>query len=337
MINLIKKFFAISWAEVAPLIIQSKKVSKRSYLDLIRDLVACQRQWYSWSDYFAFDFANNQSEDYRQSFISVGRHYPIIAQYCKSTSSDVSFFNDKGSFHKHFKQFKPIDTLDLRTDDIEQLEQFFSKHQEAFVKSPSSVGGKGVKYLSPAFLQTKTISELHSRLLDNGFTIVEEKIVQHHLVNQLSTNAINSVRIVTCKHTDGTISAPFAASRISITDAHVDNASSGGAYTALDNEWKVSNPYQSRLPTIEFHNKHPLTGFDFLWFQFPYFKEATNMCISAAQQCTNCLIWRDVAVSESGPILIEANIAPWSELIQSCKDGKGKIDELEQALGISLR
>lgn len=338
--NLLKKLFTISYKEILPLLVQAKKESKRSYLDIIKDLYHCQKQGYSWADYFAFRFASNQDEAYRKSFISVNIHYPIISKLFPTNEAENDFFDDKGKFNENFKEFKNIDCLDLRKDGIEKLEVFLKKHQNFFVKEAKSCGGVGVKYIDQKFLASYDLKSFYNYLLQKKFYIVEEKISQHKHLDKLSVNSLNSLRVVTVKAIDGSISAPFVVSKVSISEAYVDNASSGGAYTLLNDKGEVYASYHSFLPILKFYDKNPITNFNYIGFKFPYYQEAIEMCLKAASRCKNHYIGWDVAISEKGPILIEANTAPGAQLTQGVNqliNNKGHLEILEKAFKVKLK
>ena len=88
--------------------------------------------------------------------------------------------------------------------------------------------------------------------------------------------------------------------------AYVDNCSVGGASCVLDDEGVVNYDYFANIPIIKYYDRNIVTGFKFKGFKFPYFKESVNLCIEAAHRCKNPFIGWDVAITENGPVLIEA-------------------------------
>ncbi len=337
--NIIKKALRMNWKEAWPLIKQGHKQSKRSYLDLIIDLYHCYKEGYNWGEYFIFGFQFNKSKQYRDTFVCGKVHYQMITDKFKISDEDNSFFDDKGLFNRNFSDLKGIDTLDLRVNNFNDFKKFVEKHEEFFVKSATGYGGHGVRHIYLKDVKVK-LEDFYNQLLKDGYVVVEEKIIQHPEVSKLSVNAVNSIRIVTVKNINGDYNAPFIASRIATGEAYVDNCSVGGASCVLDDEGVVNYDYFANIPIIKYYDRNIVTGFKFKGFKFPYFKESVNLCIEAAHRCKNPFIGWDVAITENGPVLIEANRAPSFDLFQvkgQLENNRGKLKELEEALGFELK
>lgn len=338
--NIFKKIFKLQWKQILPLLKQAKTKSGYSYFYILKDLYKCFKQGYTWVDYFAYDFVSNQKSDYRESFITINRHYPKITKIFNQKNDDNLYFDDKGEFNRNFKDFRNIDCLDLRVDSYEKFCDFLAKHQSFFAKEAVSCGGYGVKFFSEKQTQEFKDIELFNHLKSNNLNIVEERVIQHQELSKLSINSLNTLRVITIKDINGVITIPFVASRISINDAMVDNASSGGAFTLLDDNGTVVAEYMRYLPKLEFFKKNPITGFEYIGFKFPFFNEAKTMCLEASKRCENHFIGWDVAITEKGPILIEANNAPTPQLFQTVnqlKNGKGHLETLEKAFKVKLK
>lgn len=338
--NILKKIKSVSWSDIKPLLAQAKKRSKRSTVALLRDLYQSYKQGYTWADYFAYDFANNQEPSYRESFICVNRHYPLITKHFGLSREENDFFNDKGLFNRNFADLRGIRTLDLRQDNFASFADFIRTFPVFFAKTADGMGGTGVKrYTREAFGQ-RTSQEIYDLLIERKLVILEEPIKQHAELAKLSENAVNTIRVVTCRTMDGEMNVPFVASRISVTDAYVDNGSMGGAYCILDESGTVRHDYFTHLPILKEYQSNPRNGFVFKDFKFPYYREAIDLCVEASKRCKGHYIGWDVAISENGPILIEANLAPTPQLFQAINqspDGLGRLDELEEALKVRLR
>lgn len=338
--GIIKKIITLNYHELFPLFKQAKKISGKSYFYILKDLLSCYKQGYSWSDYFAFKFASNPDPIYRESFISVGRHYHKISKAFPTEAADNLFFDDKGEFNRNFREFRKIDAIDLRVDSYQDFVSFLQKHQDFFAKEAISCGGYGVKYFDKKTVSQTAQETLYNQLRKDNLMIIEERIIQHPELAKLSLHSLNSLRIVTVKHKNGSISVPFVVSKISISDAMVDNASSGGAYALVNEEGKIYADYHRFLPVLSYFKENPITKFTYIGFRFPYYQEAKKLCIEASKRCKNHYIGWDVAIREDGPVLIEANTAPGAQLIQPVNqliNGKGHLSILEDAFGIQLR
>lgn len=330
----------MNWNRLIPLIKQARCKSKRSYFSLFIDLAICYVEKYNYVEYFAYNFAENRSRDYRESFVCVYRHYPIITEKRGVSKEEMDFFGDKGSFIRHFSDFRHIDALDLRVDTLSSFLSFLEKHDCFFIKAPRGTGGDNVLKKCRSDFSDLSDEDLYHHLREKGFEIVEEPIKQHPEVSKLSASSVNTLRVFTARHVDGTLSVPFNVSRISVTGGTLDNASQGGAYTLLGSDGTVIYDYFTYYPEAQIFPENPLTGFVFKGFKYPFFQESVNMCLAAAERCASHWIGWDVAVTEKGPMIIEANTAPGPQLFQACNqlnNNRGRLPELEKALGISLR
>lgn len=330
----------MKWSEIWPLLRQARKESKRSYFDLLKDLRTCYSQGFNWGEYFIFGFQFNQSSEYRRTFVCNRVHYPRISKHFPMPVEAKQAFDDKGLFNRHYKDLKGIETLDLRVDSYESFLDFTKRHEDFFVKSPDGCGGKEVNHVYRKDFPQGDIKKYYEKLIQTKYVVVEERIIQHEEVSKLSLHAVNTIRVITLRDKDGVIKAPFVASRIAIGDSYKDNCSLGGASTPLEADGIVRFPYFSNIPTIQYFEKNKYTGFPFIGFQFPYFKEAIELCLTAFERSQAHYIGWDVAISKNGPVLIEANAAPSFDLFQAkgqLAEEKGRLDELEAALKVSLR
>ena len=83
---------------------------------------------------------------------------------------------------------------------------------------------------------------------------------------------------------------------------------------------------------------HPMTGTQIVGFAVPYFKEAMDMCLRAAQKVPQMryIAW-DVAVTNSGPCFIEGNSFPSHAVPQFAAhypDGMGIMKEFREFMEI---
>lgn len=337
--NIIKRIININWNGVIPLIKQAHQQSKRSYLSLILDLYKCGKEGYTCAEYVMYDFHRNKDQSYRDTFISVRKHYPIITKELGQNVEDTEFFDDKGLFNRNFKDIKGIDTLDLRVDELESFKKFISENPEFFIKTVDGYGGHEVKRVLRNEYPNMNDEELYRHFKNNKYYVIEQKIIQHSEMCKLSVNSVNTLRVVTMKDKDNNITAPFVISRISLTESFLDNATLGGGYCIVGKDGIIHHDYEAVNPIIRTYDKNPINGFKFKGFKFPYFQESINLCIEASKRCKGHLIGWDIAISENGPVLIEANIGPGCDFLQTYNqldEKHGRIKEFEEGLKIKL-
>ena len=84
--------------------------------------------------------------------------------------------------------------------------------------------------------------------------------------------------------------------------------------------------------------KHPITNTSIVGFQIPFWKEAKDMCLKAAEKYPEMrfIAW-DVAITENGPTFIEGNSFPSHAVPQFAAhypDGIGILPEFEKFIDL---
>ena len=153
--------------------------------------------------------------------------------------------------------------------------------------------------------------------------VVEQFVIQHPKMCDLSPTAVNTVRFGTLSSTvipvteDGeTMAVAYASLKIGgVTSDIVDNLHGGGMVAAVDLETGilVTDGVDSQGNVYEVH---PVTGTKIRGFEIPYFREAVEMVTGAIREkgLNGYLGW-DVAIGENGPELIEVNQLPGAVLV----------------------
>lgn len=337
--GLLSKVFSMKWHYVLPLLRQAQQESHRGFFDLLKDLYRCYQQGYTWCEYFDYGFQFRQEEHYRKSFVATSIHYPRLSRLHPVSQDARAYFDDKAAFNRNFADLKGMETLDLADCELDELRSFLERHERVVQKTTGGYGGYEVRFLETVELLSSDLAQFLQSSRETGYRVLEPFVQQHPSVSQLSLKSVNTLRLVTVRHQNGQLSCPFVTSRISVGKGYTDNGSQGGAWTVLSKEGKVVAPYFSDVPTLQFYEQHPETGFSYLGYEFPYFQESVDLCLRAAERCEAVLIGWDVAITETGPVLIECNRAPGPTLYQRYDqlfgDG-GALSILEEALGLSL-
>lgn len=155
---------------------------------------------------------------------------------------------------------------------------------------------------------------LHDFCIKNNM-VAEELVKQHVKLNALFPNSVNTVRIVT---KDGEIIG--AGLRMGVGEAVVDNSSSGGISAPVDIDTGIVASFGEREKgeQIERFAKHPDTGVAIIGFEIPFWKECVNYVALLSKKVSSIsLIGWDIAITDQGPTLIEANLAPGLDLNQN--------------------
>jgi hypothetical protein len=160
--------------------------------------------------------------------------------------------------------------------------------------------------------------------------LLEEYIVQHIELSNLSPSGLNTLRIVTTLNDENEVDILGARLRISV-NSHVDNLAAGNIAAPVDIKTGVVNgPGVYSDITKKAEKTHPITGSQIEGFKIPFFNEAVNMVLDAAlhDQSNRSIGW-DVAISNTGPSILEGN-HDWCKLVWQLPVGKGLKKELEK-------
>jgi hypothetical protein len=149
-------------------------------------------------------------------------------------------------------------------------------------------------------------------------SVIQVFITQHEHLSRysLSTNTVRIVTLLT-KSNDVLILGSFI--RFGVNNAYIDNTCSGGISVGI-------NIHSGRLNEIgsdtngKIYLNHPNSKISFKDFQIPFWEQVVDLAIKT-QEYFACykLLGHDIAITDTGPILIEINSAfDIAELEQDC-------------------
>ncbi len=144
--------------------------------------------------------------------------------------------------------------------------------------------------------------------LVSGDYIHTEGLRQHPQIDDIYAKSINTLRIVTTMD-KGEVTIISSYLRLGAGGSFIDNVSSGGFFVGIDQEHGTLK--QKGYRDMKFGGKelkeHPDTGFKFENFRIPYFDEACALVQKATKYIPNGFIGWDVAITPTGPTIIEGN------------------------------
>ena len=299
------------------------------------DMIFCAFKYsVGYLDYMVFGFAKIKGKKKRSTFMTMNHNLSLVRQ--KNDKNCVEIFNDKILFNETFKQFIGRDFIDLRNSDANKLEKFLQGKEFVFVKKTHTFGGQGIEKLKVA--DVCDYNQLYSELTENGQYLVEDAICQHEKINSLCASSVNTIRMVTVIN-DGKAVFMYAVLRIGNGKGDVDNISSGGMYAPVNDEGVVTKPAFCDKQ-LKYFDVHPVTNQKIVGFEIPYFKEAVQMCKDAAlvEKRMGYVGW-DVAITATGPVLVEGNNFPSYDMVQNyghIENDTGIRPKFEKTLGIKL-
>lgn len=306
----------------------SKKCDK-SFTSVVKDMIHCGIKFQAgYYDYQEFEFYN-LNEEQRATYLTRGKNNSIIIKY--NDKAYIPVFDDKIAFNKKFDQFLNRDWLDLKTADFDEFEKFIAKHPDIIAKPADGVGGIGVeKYSANDYKNYKELFDIIKKKKQN---LIETFIVQHPNMNVLYEKSVNTMRMFTfCKDGKGN----FLQAVLKIGNGGVvDNFSSGGMYTFVEDNGIVSVPAIDKEDNL--YTKHPITGTEIVGFKVPMFDEAVELVKKASEVVPQVgYIGWDVAISENGPVIIEGNSFPgvFQKRASLSKDKTGIIPKYRKYMDI---
>lgn len=172
---------------------------------------------------------------------------------------------------------------------------------------------------------------------DQGY-LFQERLVPHPALARACGRAIGTVRLLTAQTDDGP--ALMAAAWKVVAGHNVaDNFwRRGNMLAAIDDATGTVECVASGLGhDSRTHESHPDTGVRLLGLTLPDWQEACAMCLQAATALVGLrLIGWDLALTDRGPVIVEANTLPAFNLHQVAT-GRGLLDDRFAAFVDSCR
>ena len=181
--------------------------------------------------------------------------------------------------------------------------------REQIIAKPSDLCcGQGVEKLKVADFDS--LDALYDYLKGSGADLIEDVVVQHPAMAKIYPGSVNTIRVYTVRPEDGEPHVIYACIRMGNSDRPVDNINAGGMYSPIDMKTgKIAFPACDKQRKV--YEKHPRSGCELKGYQIPFWEESIAMCCEAAEKLPQLgYIGWDVAITENGPLFIEANNMP---------------------------
>lgn len=210
----------------------------------------------------------------------------------------------------------------------EGLQSLLNKEGRFILKHITMEAGEGIRDLEitdRALLidgKSADLSQL-SALLKPGIWLLQSFLQSHEAIRKVNSSALNTTRIVTML--DGgepKYLAGFQA--FAVNGESTDSWGKGSICVGIDIESECLLEYGFYNLSIKdksITEKHPDTGMIFRDYHIPHLKAAAELCIKAHKLLYfNFIVGWDVAITDEGPVIIEANEKPGMNVVQ-CFDG----------------
>lgn len=248
---------------------------------------------------------------HRMEYMTIMSNKLVFSLFCKQNcipTPELVSYNFGSNFYFKNECFKISKNKELQSFFYKVLVD--SQKDRLFLKPFSLFGGKGACIIRKSHLE-EDIKENMDLLLTNDY-IHEDVLNQHEDINKINPSCINTLRIETYIDKNNKINIMNVFMRFGVGNNIVDNGHSGGIYIGVDRtngKLKEVAMEEAHFGGRDFY-KHPNSDYPFKDFEVPFFKESCELVLKATQFLPDRYIGWDVAITQDGPIIIEANEFP---------------------------
>lgn len=276
-------------------------------LFILCDALWCRIFWHcTYDEYCMYEFYKYRNS-YRKNFVlqyKKTKYYSKINPYHYTMHKKV-FYN---AIHSGMQR----EIAYLSDMNEQQFLDFVKKHKKIITKPDVGSRGRNIKMFQYSDDQ-QALSFFNS--LDKD-TICEEFICQHKILNSLNPNCVNTIRIVAL-YDNGDVNFIAASLKCGkYENSIVDNMHNNGIGANVDIQTGVVTGigYDYSNNSFIFH---PLTGTQIVGFSIPFWAETLELVRKTHLNVCDCpLLGWDVAITNSGPEIVEINGAPGPKLMQ---------------------
>ena len=280
---------------------QSARLSKAPLWWVVIDMVWCSvRYETTFENYSEWDFRILKARE-RKTYMTDPKSFHLSRRL--NDDSQRGIFDDKLQFAARFGEELGREWIDLRETDAAGFADFVTRHPRIIAKNPGGVGGNGISLRDSADITDP--AAVREELIAAGQVLVEEVLVQHPGMAALYPDSVNSLRMVSYLDPDGVVHVLAGVLKIG-NGGVIDNFSNGGMYTMLDEGGRALHPASDEEGTP--FATHPVTGVTITGYQVPLYDEVLALVDRLARRVPAMpYIGWDIAITESGPVVIEGN------------------------------
>ncbi len=261
-----------------------------------------------YTDYLNYKFYEKSLKE-RSEYVTIKYGSEFYQKY--SPKDQAVNLRIKTNFHKYYSDYTRRQYF-IPEFGLEKLKKFLDANKVFMIKPADGLAGTDVKKMDISQVETP---EKFLEYLTEKNMFIEEYVIQDERWGKICPHSVNTIRAMT-RIIDGKSELFYAAARIGNGKAVVDNFHQGGVGVRIDTEKGklIGNALSKDLEEVE---THPATGVKFDGFEIPYWEEIKKMVCDAAMVNPEVKVvgW-DVAISNKGPLLIEANRRPGFDLVQ---------------------
>ena len=288
-----------------------KEKSGQSKVYTFFDILVCAAKYGAgYYDYLMFGFYDMNGRQ-RDTYLTRVRNKKIMDLMNDPAFSDE--FDDKLRFNKTFAAYLGRKTLNGETATEEELAEFLRGQEAIFAKINHGDCGRGVEKLYVKDFDSPAAMLAYIR--EHGQVVLEHVLPQHEDMARLHPSSVNTMRILT-DLVDGQVHIAYITVKMGRGNGVCDNSGQGGILCRVDPQsGKIISPATDDYFNV--YEKHPDTGIVLQGYQLPMVDRAVAMAKEAALVFPQVghVGW-DMAITPTGPAIIEGNEFPGTDLCQ---------------------
>ena len=288
-----------------------KEKSGQSKVYTFFDILVCAAKYGAgYYDYLMFGFYDMNGRQ-RDTYLTRVRNKKIMDLMNDPAFSDE--FDDKLRFNKTFAAYLGRKTLNGETATEEELAEFLRGQEAIFAKINHGDCGRGVEKLYVKDFDSP--ADMLAYIREHGLVVLEHVLPQHEDMARLHPSSVNTMRILT-DLVDGQVHIAYITVKMGRGSGVCDNSGQGGILCRVDPQsGKIISPATDDYFNV--YEKHPDTGIMLQGYQLPMVDRAVAMAKEAALVFPQVghVGW-DMAITPTGPAIIEGNEFPGTDLCQ---------------------
>ena len=306
-------------------------VSRKNHknrLFIIKDMIKCKKIYgCSYEEYYYYRF-DTLNEMERNTYITKEKNK--LLEEAWNEYVDPSFWERKTMLYQHFKNDIKRDYLLLTGDNLKEFTKFSKKNPVFIAKTDMRNEPHQIRRV--VLNEHMKPEKVYESLLEKNLNLLETELTQNIKLKELYPKSLNTIQFITVKN-KGKVHITNAVLKIG-NGSIVNNLYYGGMVAKIDLKTGIVT-----TPGLDYrdhcYEKHPSTKTKIIDFEIPDFGKLKQYVLNLALKIKNAnyVAW-DIAITEKGPVLMDASIDPtWYQFPEFMEQKQGKLPQMELLLG----
>lgn len=282
--------------------------------------------------YYIYELYRQPAERHARSFIYRWESKNGVMALLKERCPPVSIVSDKIAFAEHCRKagIPTVPILGIARDGHLEWLAGEAPAGDWFVKPIDGKGGRGIERWvrvdadrlchGDRILREGELAQLIAGRSRTEPCLVQPRIRNHTGLADLNNGALATIRALTCLNEHGEPEMVGAVLRMAIGGNHVvDNLHAGGIAAGIDPVTGAVGPATNLGSDVRLGwlDRHPTTGAPITGRKLPFGKTIRAFAETAHRAFGDRVVvgW-DIAITQDGPLLVEANGAPDLDIMQ---------------------